>query len=172
MHEIIPPGKNKDTPGAGEPDANKKDGFAGPLAQETPGNVAGASGDTRTLQIFGNVHLHGNDLAELRKIAEVNPELAEKIVDQRDGEDIRAHASYRFGLVTVVGLLTILMGGFILCAYLFGLWTTLLLIALVLAVAVMIRVVLTGEWSDTTWFGQLVGGLAKALGSEPPEKKS
>jgi len=47
-----------------------------------------------------------------------------------------------------------------------GIWTTLMAIGLILAVALLIRVILTGEWSETTWFGKLVGALSKALGSK------
>ena len=46
-----------------------------------------------------------------------------------------------------------------------GFWTTLFAVALILAVALLIRVILTGEWSDTSWFGKLIDSLARALGS-------
>lgn len=124
-------------------------------------------GNGNNILQIGQLHYYGNDLAELRKLAEVSPKLAEKVVDQRDREDRRGHASYRFGLLATVGLLLGVVAAFTLIFIFAGVVATLVLIGVLLAIALLIRVILTGEWSDTSWFGKLVSGLAGALGSQP-----
>ncbi|MBZ8133919.1 hypothetical protein [Afifella sp. IM 167] len=114
---------------------------------------------------IGTLHLHGNDLAELRKIASENPALAERIIEQRDHEDARANASYRFGVVSSLILLAMALASFTFILVWAGLLATIGLALATLAIAVLIRVVLTGEWSDTSWFGKVVKALARLLGS-------
>ena len=114
---------------------------------------------------IGHLHLHGNDLAELRKLAEVSPHLAERVIDQRDAEDVRANVSYRFGMVASVVLVGLTLACITTLMIFVGVASTVAVIGLILAVALLVRVVLTGQWSDTSWFGKLVGMLAKALGS-------
>ncbi|GAA4133814.1 hypothetical protein ACFFTN_06755 [Aminobacter aganoensis] len=50
-----------------------------------------------------------------------------------------------------------------------GVLATLLAIGGILAIATLVRVILTGEWSDTSWFGKLVQAIAKGLGGRPDE---
>ena len=138
---------------------------------EKPDKAASGSAnnsDTRILAIR-ELHYHGNDLAELRKIAEQNPALAAKIVDQRDQEDSRFNVSYRFGIVGSLVLVGMLLCSVTMLLINVGIWATLGLTVVILAVALLIRVILTGEWSDTTWFGKFVSLLAKALGSKSDE---
>lgn len=137
-----------------------------PSRDDKPSNGNGGNygGGDRFLAI-NHLHLHGNDLAELRKLAEVSPHLAEKVVDQRDREDARANVSYRFGLAASLVLVALTLTCVTTLLVFVGLLPTILVIALILAVSLLVRVVLTGQWSDTTWFGKLVGLLAKALGS-------
>lgn len=121
-------------------------------------------GQTRILNV-GQLHWHGNDIAELTKLASVDPELARKVVDQRDAEDKRANNSYRFGMIVTVLLVTLIIFAFSFLFVKVGIWSTLLAIMFVIAIALLTRVILTGQWSDTTWFGKFVDALAKALGS-------
>lgn len=119
----------------------------------------------RNILSIGHLHLHGNDLAELRKLAEISPDLAEKVIDQRDAEDARANASYRFGMLASLVLVGLTLACITTLMIFVGVASTIAVIGLILAVALLVRVVLTGQWSDTSWFGKLVGMLAKALGS-------
>lgn len=118
--------------------------------------------------IIGQLHFHGNDLAELRKIAEINPDLAHKIVDQRDNEDAREHGSYRIGLIVAGVLLVSLVSAAAAILIYGGIFETIAAVVVILAGAALIRVVLTGEWSDTSWFGKLLSAVVPAKKS-PPE---
>ena len=134
------------------------------------GAQQGSSDGSRTnILNVGQLHWHGNDIAELAKLASIDPELARRVVDQRDNEDKRANISYRFGVAAAVLLVGIIIFA---CSFLFvkvGIWSTLLTVALAIAVALLVRVILTGQWSDTTWFGRLVDALTKMLGSNGSE---
>ncbi|WP_128292608.1 MULTISPECIES: hypothetical protein [Afifella] len=135
-----------------------------PDSSNRKGEEGGSRAGDRYLAI-GSLHLHGNDLAELRKIASENPALAEKIVDQRDREDARANASYRFGIVASLILIAMALSSLTFILVWAGLLATIGLALATLAIAVLIRVVLTGEWSETSWFGRVVNALARMLGS-------
>lgn len=112
-------------------------------------------------------HYHANDIAELRKLAEIDPALANKIVEQRDREHARETASYKFGVICALALLAMILAAFTALLIYTGLFATLAAIAGILAVALLIRVILTGEWSDTTWLGKFLGVIIKALGGNP-----
>jgi len=134
------------------PDENNKKSNAG-------------DGGSRILNI-GNLHYHGSDLHELRKIAETNAELAAKIVEQRDKEDQRANGSYRLGIIGSLILLIVIVVSVSFVLVHIGVAATLGLMGVVLAAALLIRVVLTGEWSETSWFGRMVIALARGLGAD------
>lgn len=57
---------------------------------------------------IGRVYLD-TDLAELRRLAEINPELAEKIVDQRLKEAENERWRYALGTAIVAGLAAVLV---------------------------------------------------------------
>ena len=126
----------------------------------------GRQGGGRFISIK-DFHYHANDLVELRKLAEVDPMLAEKIVEQRDREHAREKASYTFGMLCTVALLAMMLVAFTCLLIFSGLLATMVAIGGILAVALLVRVILTGEWSDTTWFGKLLNVLVKALGGRP-----
>lgn len=135
-----------------------------PEKQDEEGERQSSAG-ARILAI-GNLHYHGNDLTELRKLSETNPQLAEKVVNQRDKESERDHYSYRFALVSTVSLVALVLLAVTVLFIFVGVWSTIGVIGVILAIALMIRVILTGEWSETTWFGKIVGALVKALGGK------
>ncbi len=123
--------------------------------------------NTQILNV-NELHHHPSELKELRKLAEVDPALAYRVLDAEEEKDRRFNTSYRFGLVSTAVLLLVTV-----CAMLFaivheGLFSTFLLIGLILSLALLIRVILTGRWSETTWFGKIVSSITKALGSEEP----
>lgn len=132
----------------------------------------GRGGDGRDGDRFLSIkdfHYHANDIAELRKLAEVDPDLAAKIIEQRDREHARERASYNFGMLCAVGLLAMVLIAFTCLLIFAGLFSTLAAIAGILAVALLVRVILTGEWSDTSWFGKLLNALVRALGGTPSD---
>ncbi|MFK0336757.1 hypothetical protein ACIQT7_05805 [Agrobacterium deltaense] len=130
------------------------------------GNDNGRRDGGRFLAI-NHLHYHANDISELRKLAEVDISLAEKIIEQRDSESRRVSASYNFALICTVILLGMLLASMVGLLIVLGVLETLVAITAILALALLVRVILTGEWSDTSWFGKLIGLLLKALGGKP-----
>ncbi|MCY1664593.1 hypothetical protein [Rhizobium sp. SL86] len=135
-----------------------------PVSQD---NENGRRDGGRFLAI-NNLHYHANEISELRRLAETNPELAEKIIDQRDRSEARVAASYNFGVGATVVLLTILLTAAVVTLAFGGVLHLLVLVAVLLAGSFLVRVVLTGEWSDTSWFGKLVTSMISVLGGKAP----
>ncbi len=135
------------------------------------GNGNGRSDGGRFLSI-GQFHYHGNDLAELRKLAEVDAGLADKVIEQRDAEHARQTASHNFGVICTVVLLGMVLVAFTCMIIFAGIIATAIAVGGILSVAVLVRVILTGEWSDTTWFGSLLNVLVKALGGKTEDEDS
>ena len=50
---------------------------------DKPAKNTGSSGGRRSVNIYGNVNLSSNDIAELRKLADSHPELAQQIATDR-----------------------------------------------------------------------------------------
>jgi hypothetical protein len=119
-----------------------------------------------------NLHYYGNDLRELARLAKVNPKLAEKVVKQRDAANQRENMSYRFAVVATSGLVLGVLGSVAYLTVNAGILAAIASVAVLLAVAVLLRVVLTGEWSDTSWFGKFLNALVKLLGGNQPETDS
>lgn len=119
----------------------------------------GDNGSALSLNVsIDTLHYQANDIAELRKLSEQDPELARDVVRQRDKMDRREHVSYRIGLiVTCLLALALILGG----AYIIvriGWWQAIVFIAVMLGGGHLLRVILKGEWSETTWFGGLLSG--------------
>ena len=115
---------------------------------------------------------YGNDIAALAELAKIDKGLAEKFIDKSDKADHRAHISERFGLASTVILLGVLIAGFVAIIIFGGVFDALILIAAILALSLLVRVVLTGEWSETTWFGKIVELLVAGLGGKKPQNES
>lgn len=144
------------------------DDLPAPPDRETPNDGSNGNGERgNNFLAIGQFHYHGNDLSELRKLAEHNPELAEQLIRNSDKADQRSHLSYRFGLLVSFVLLIAIIVAVLAVIVLEGIWVATVIIAGILAVALLVRVILTGEWSDTSWFGRFVGFLAKTLGGKP-----
>jgi len=107
----------------------------------------------------GQFHYHGNDLKELRRLAEVSPDLAERVVDSSDKQDERFNVSFRLGIVAALMLVMTAILGIVFLTIYGGILSTISLIAFILAISLLIRVILTGQWSETSWFGKLVSAL-------------
>lgn len=107
------------------------------------------------------LHYQGNDIAELRKLAAQDPELARAVVAGRDKADRREHVSARLGMV-LAGMLAIaaISGGvFIIVAI--GWFQALVFVSVLLGGGHLLRVLLKGEWSETSWFGSILTGRNK-----------
>ncbi|MBA86112.1 hypothetical protein ACSSNL_13480 [Thalassobius sp. S69A] len=120
-----------------------------------PGRDPNSSTNGRALYVK-DLHYHATSLTELRRLAETNPDLAEKVVDQEDRRHQREDSSFKLALIVTGFLATLMLTAFVSIAYLFGLFQSIGMIVFLLAVSHLLRVVLTGEWSETSWLGQFL----------------
>ena len=134
------------------------------------GGPSGRQNGNRTINFnVSELHYTKNDLEALNDLAKTDPKLARAVVRQRDKEDERANVSYRFGIISTVCLVGLV---FITMSFMFvylGIVAATLSLLMILSIALLIRVVLTGEWSDTSWLGFGVQALARMLGSSPKD---
>ncbi len=124
--------------------------------------------ETRILNI-DELHLHVNDLDALRRLNDSDPELARIVVDQQEKFDSREHSSFRFAVaLTTFLVLGILLAG----SYVFinlGVLPSIFLIMFFFLATAVVRVVLTGEWSDASWIGKAVLRIISIFGGRPKD---
>ena len=114
---------------------------------------------------IGSYHYYGNDLKEIGRIAETNPELAEKLIESSDRHHQRSNFSYRFGIMATLVLVAMILATFLTLFILKGIVATFAIVACFSVVALLTRVILTGQWSNDTVVGKAIQRLAKLLGS-------
>jgi hypothetical protein len=136
-----------------------------PTGKNPPNNGGGAPGEGGVNLNIENFHYTANELAELRRIAERNPELADKLVDHKERAEIREDKSFRLGLICASTIAIVLFGGVCYTIVQLGVWQSIVFVAAMLALSHILRSVLTGEWSDTSWFGKMISGNK----TPPPE---
>jgi hypothetical protein len=132
---------------------------------DVPNGTDGRSGNSVHVNV-DNVHFHANDIRELTKLAEVNPKLANKLVDQKERQSVREESSFRLGLGAALALVSILILGVVYVVTHAGVGALALTIGVILATALLLRVIITGEWSETNWVGRLVNSAIKAAGGK------
>lgn len=139
-----------------------------PVEQSNSENNHDAGRDTRILNI-DSLHLHSNEIDSLNRLAQTDPELARIVVEQKDRFDKREHGSYRFGVISALILATVALVSLSFVLIELGVIATLLLIFGIMAIALLLRVLLTGEWSETSWIGHFVSGMVTLLGGKPKD---
>lgn len=102
-------------------------------------------------------------------LAKANPKIASQYIEAAERDNAREHASERFGIASVVLILALVILGTVFVFVSAGFLGLLGLTAIILASATMLRVIVSGEWSDTSWFGAFVNAIVKALGGKPVE---
>lgn len=117
-------------------------------------------GDVRALYVE-NLHYHTNDIAELRRLAEVDPGLAREVLAANRDAMRRMDGSFRLGIVVTASLASLLVVGTVYVIVNIGWWQAVIFTAAVLGISHLLRVILTGEWSDTSWFTRLFGAKSK-----------
>ena len=122
-----------------------------------------AGEETRVLNI-DSLHLHSNEIDSLNRLAKTDPDLARIVVDQKDRFDRRGHASFRFGVISASILLLGLVAAASYVLVKLGILLSIILLAFILTAALFIRVMLTGEWSDTSAIGAAINGIVRILG--------
>jgi len=109
-----------------------------------------------------HVHFQPNNVAEIGLLADRHPELAAQIVTNDAAKSERENGSFRLGMI-ITGTVAISAIGFSAWALIsMGVWQALALVATLLGISHVLRTILKGEWSDTSWFG-------KMLGAKPPK---
>lgn len=106
------------------------------------------------------LNYHPNDIGELRRLAEQNPELAHKLVDNREAEHRREENSFRLGLYVSGALAIVLTCGGAYVLVNIGWWQTIVFVLVLLGTSHLTRAVLTGKFSDTSWFGKFLTGAS------------
>jgi hypothetical protein len=100
-------------------------------------------------------HYKANDLTELRKIAEQDPALAKQIVETRDGMHRRENNSTLVGMVLASVVAISLIGGSVTALVLLGWWQAIVFASGLMFASHFLRVLMTGQWSETSWIGKL-----------------
>lgn len=115
------------------------------------------------------IHLHVHDLDALKELNESDPDLARQVVDQKDAIDRREHGSYRFGMLLTSIVCVV---GIIYAADLIknsGMISGAIFVLLILSLALLGRVIITGNWSKTSWVGKILDGIVRILGGTPTD---
>ena len=105
-----------------------------------------------------HLHLRANDIDAIRRLAEVDPELAREMIASHERSDIRESRSMSLGMVTAGLVALALIGAACASVIYLGWWQSVAMIGLILGCSHLLRVLLKGEWSDTSWFGRFFGG--------------
>lgn len=90
----------------------------------------------------------------------------------KDGMDRRENNSFRIGVIATTAVALALIVGTCWIVIKLGWWQSFIFIFCMLAAGHFLRVVLTGEWSDTSWIGKLVGLVTKKKPSDPTSQSS
>lgn len=140
------------------------------MTERLPDDLRGPSagpGDRNVNVQIDNLHLQANDLDALRRLSEVDPELARDVLRQRDRINEREHVSDRMGMAAALVMGLALLVVVALGLFKLGFWLSVVLVLLLLGAGHFLRVVLTGEWSDTSWFGSF---LSSRFGKKDDEE--
>jgi len=143
-------------------------------AQVDPGPGQENDGLTQILNV-DEMHLHPSELDALRRLGNDNPELAKAVVKQRGEIDARGHGSLRFAIVCALLLVFGVIGLVAAIFWQFGAIPSILAVFTLLVSGLVIRVLVTGEWSETSWVGKFIDLLihwtgGKRKGSEKDDE--
>lgn len=135
----------------------------------SPGGANGQGareGTSRYLSV-GNINYNESDIRALKDLAEVDPDLAKRVVDQKDEADKRDHASFRLGLIVAAVITTVAIVTVGAAIVLLGVIPSLIFIVALLIITVLVRAILTGQWSDASWIGRAMASIVNGLGGRP-----
>lgn len=105
-----------------------------------------------------NLHFRANDIDAIRRLAEVSPELASEFLASSERADIRQNRSMALGMITAGAVALALIGAACTSVIFLGWWQSIVMVCVILGCSHLLRVLLKGEWSDTSWFGKILGG--------------
>lgn len=95
----------------------------------------------------------------LRRLSDTDPELARAVVKQKSDFDKREHTSFRIALIVTTVLALALLAVMALAILNEGIVKSVILVALILAMGMVLRVILTGKWSETSWVGNILDNI-------------
>ena len=135
-----------------------------PDSTAVDGGTGGGEGGRRPtydVQIHGDVHYTPNDIAELRKLADDHPDLAKQIVHDRRLFAVLESNTERLGMFFAIVLGIALVAGTSYTLVRLGWWQSIMFVAALLGISHVLRTLLKGEFSDTSWFGRIMTGIPK-----------
>lgn len=118
------------------------------------------NGNTLSVNV-DTLNYQANDIAELRKLADNHPELAQQIINDRRHESEMAENSYRLGVVLTSILAIVILGVASWTLINLGWWQSIMFVAAMLGISHILRVILKGEFSETSWFGKILTNKPK-----------
>lgn len=122
------------------------------------GTRGAGAGPSYDVTIHGDVHLTPNDIAELRRLADSHPDLAAQVVKDRRDLAVLDNNTERLGMILAVLLGVSLIVGASVTLVKLGWWQSTMFVAALLGISHVLRTILKGEFSDTSWFGQILKG--------------
>jgi hypothetical protein len=137
------------------------------LPDRIPASRSGRTSGGQYLSIE-NFHYTTNDLTELRKLAEVNAELAHKVVESQTKATTMRETSERIGIVVAGTLAMTAVVGFVVFVVKLGWWQSIVFVLVLLGISHVLRTILTGKWSETSWFGAFL--KARGGRSDSPDE--
>lgn len=147
-----------------------------PENQGSDGRSAADTGRPSSYHLhLHNPHLHANDIDAYRRLAsECGIDFAEKVLASNERKDKREFRSFIVGMITAGGVLAVIIWSITATIIKLGWFPTLGVALLLLACSHVLRVLLTGEWSSTSWFGRFISDPPKrqnddSRSEEPPE---
>ena len=132
-----------------------------PPSKSNPNRRNKGANNSTDVNIYGDLHYQANDIAELRKLADSHPDLAAQISADRHKEFIVAERTERLGMALAVVFGVVLILGTSWTLVKLGWWQSLMFVAALLGISHVLRTVLKGEFSDTSWFGKILTGKVK-----------
>lgn len=96
-------------------------------------------------------------------------EFAEKVLESNERQDKRKSRSTAVGMITAGIIALALIGAITTAIIKLGWWQSLLVALIILCCALLLRVLLTGEWSETSWFGRFISGGKPSKNNEEKE---
>lgn len=113
-------------------------------------------------------HFHQNDIQALAQMAKHNPELANKIADYQHQQAIIYANSERLGMVmaTVLGVTLVVGASWTFVGL--GWWQSIMFVGIFLGISHVLRTLLKGEFSDTSWFSKILTRAPNTNGDNTP----
>jgi hypothetical protein len=123
----------------------------------TPHNQTG-QGNNYHLNV-DQVSISVSDIDAYRRLANENGvDFARDVMRAQDRKHARENRSTIIGMVTAGLTLVCIMAAVTIAIVYLGWWQSLLVALILLACSHFLRVLLTGEWSETSWFGKFIAG--------------